>query len=113
MFILNAAVSANNPGHQHRRMAIVFSKEAHRTDCGVMHDQEDVRIPRHAIQHCRKLWQLHLERMKLLAHSRTRVLQRFDQLARALVSRRAQAVFLIWAVGSRGGGDHEEGRALE
>jgi hypothetical protein len=59
--------------------------------------------------------------VKLLAHARARVLQGFDQLARALVPSRAQVVrvrviFGAVRVGRRGvvrGGDDEERRALE
>ena len=105
-----------------------------------MHDEQNVRVLRHPIQHRGKLWQLHLERMELLAHAPARVLQRLDKLARALVARRAEVVDVdvdwllfegrfgdpfggtLWRGGGRrrrrrrsgsGSGDDEEGRALE
>ena len=111
MFILNAAVSANT--HISLISRQWGSYEAHRTDCGVMHDKQYVRVPRHSIQHRGKLGELHLERVKLLAHARARMLQRFDQLARALVPGRAEVIRLLGTVWRGGGGDDEEGRALE
>ena len=80
-----------------------------------MHDKQDVRVPRHPVKHRREFRQLHLERVKLLAHARARMLQRLDQLARALVPRRAQVVRgLSGAFVGRGGcGDDEEGRPFE
>ncbi len=78
-----------------------------------MHDEQDVRVARHPVQHRGELGQLHLERMELLAHARARMLQRLDQLARALVARRAQVARLLGPVARRGRRDDEEGRALE
>jgi hypothetical protein len=50
-----------------------------------MHDKQDVRVPRHSVQHRREFKHPHLERVK---HSRARVqLQRLDQFARVLVRR--------------------------
>jgi len=111
MFIRNAAVSAKHAFSVIARQSGLYG--AHRTDCGVVHDKQDVRVPRHSVQHRGKLRQLHLERVKLLAHARARMLQRFDQLARALVPSRAEVVRLLGAVRRGGGGDDEEGRALE
>ena len=53
--------------------------------------------------------------MELLAHTRARILQRLDQLARALVPRRAQVVCglsgtVVWRGGS---GDNEGGCPVE
>jgi len=91
--------------------------EAHiRTDCGVVHDKEDVRVPRHPVEHSGELGQFHLERVELLAHARARVLERFDELARTLVARRAEVARLLLGgrrIGRGRGGDDEEGRALE
>ena len=81
-----------------------------------MHDKQDVRVSRHSIQHRSKLGQLHLERVELLTHACARVLQRLDQLARALVAGRAEVVLdLLRAavVGWGGGGDDEKGRPFE
>jgi hypothetical protein len=78
-------------------------REAHRTDCAILHDKQDVRVPR---QHRREFKQHHLERVKL---SRARVhLQRLDQLASALVPRRVQVVrgFSGAVVGRGGSGDN-------
>ena len=55
-----------------------------------MHDKQYVRVLRHPIEYSRELRQLHLERMELLTHAGTRVLERLDKLARALVARRAE-----------------------
>jgi hypothetical protein len=59
--------------------------------------------------------------VELLAHARARVLQRLDELARALVASRAEVTDLSGSVGAIGGvigggrgcGDDEEGRALK
>ena len=68
MFILSAAVSANSHVSV-KRVALRCSRlEAH-TDCRVMHDEQDVSVPRHPIQHRGELRKLHLQRMKLLAHA--------------------------------------------
>ena len=111
MFILNAAVSANT------HISVIAqqsgSYEAYRTDCGVMNDKQYVRVPRHSIQHRGKLGKLHLERVKLLAHARARMLQRFDQFARALVPGRDEVIRLLGAIRRGRGSDDEEGRALE
>ena len=65
-----------------------------------MHDKQYVRVLRHPIEYSRELRQLHLERMELLAHAGTGVLERLDKLARALVARRAK-VETFGAVGGR------------
>ena len=80
-----------------------------------MHDKQDVRVPRHPVQHRREFRQLHLQRMKLLAHSRARMLQRLDQLTRALVPRRAQVVrgWYGAVIGRGGSGDDEESCPFE
>ena len=113
MFIFNAAVSANS--HVSVKRHARCSRHTH-TDCRVMHDKQDVSISRHPVQHRGKLRQLHLQRMKLLAHACARVLQCFDQFASALVASRAEVVldllraaFVRW----RRGGDNEEGRPFE
>jgi len=85
-------------------------------DCGVVHDKEDVRVSRHPVQHSGEFWQFHLERVELLAHARARVLERLDELARALVACRAELARLLlggWRGGRGRGGDDEEGCALE
>ena len=50
-------------------------------------DKQDIRILHHPVQHRREFRRLHLERVKLLAHTRARMLQRLDQFARALAPR--------------------------
>lgn len=81
-----------------------------------MHDEQDVSVSRHPVQHRGELRQLHLERMELLAHACARVLQRLDELARALVAGRAEVIvhlFRASLVGWGRGGDDEKGRSLE
>ena len=80
-----------------------------------MHDKQGVRVSLHPVQHRREFRQLNLEPVKFLAHARARMRQRLDQLARALVPRRAQvARGLSGAFVGRGGcGDDEEGRSFE
>ena len=65
-----------------------------------MHDKQYVRVLRHPIEHSRELRQLHLERMELLAHAGTRVLERLDKLASAFVARRTE-IETFGAVGGR------------
>jgi hypothetical protein len=60
-------------------------RETYYTDCGIVYDKQDVRVPRHSVKHRRKFTQLHLERVKL-PHARVQ-LQRLDQLTRVLVPR--------------------------
>jgi len=70
MLILNPTVSAKIAWSIH---------EAYCTDCEIMRDKQDVRVLRHPVQHRREFKQLHLERVKLFAHSRARIqLQRLD-----------------------------------
>jgi hypothetical protein len=57
-----------------------------------MHDKHGVRVSLHPVQHRREFRQLNLEPVKFLAHARARMRQRLDQLARALVRRRAQVL---------------------
>ena len=73
-------------------------REVCRTDCGVVHDKQHVRVLGHSVEHRRELGELHLKGVELLTHARARVLQRLDKLARALVALRAEveAVGAIW-----------------
>ena len=77
-----------------------------------MHDQQDVGVLRHSIQHRGEFGQLHLERVEFLAHTPARMLQRLDQLAGALVARRTE-IYLLGTVGRGGSGDDEERCAFE
>jgi hypothetical protein len=65
-----------------------------------VHDKQHVRVLRHPVEHSGELRELHLEGMELLAHAGTRMLQRLDKLARALVACRAE-VETLGAVGRR------------
>ena len=69
------------------------------TDCGVVNDKQHIGILRHSVEHRCELGELHLEGVEFLAHARTRVLQRLYNLARALVTRRAE----VEALGAVGG----------
>ena len=57
-----------------------------------MHDNEHICVLGHLVEDGGELGELHLERVELLAHARTRVLERLDQLRRALVPRRLEPV---------------------
>jgi hypothetical protein len=67
----------------------VFAKQ---TAPIVRHDEQDVRVPLHSVQHRHESRHLHPEPVRFLAHVRARMRQRPDQLARALVRRRSQVV---------------------
>lgn len=92
MFIRTAAVSAcANPSISETRHERKEGR-TRRTDCGVVHDDKHVRVLRQLVEHRREVRELELHRAELLPDARARVLERLDELRRALVARGREPV---------------------